>query len=80
MIVLNTRAVLGPAQEKLPDWHAALLQLKEQATQANDRQLVALLDAMVGLLDAGGNPAGLGADLAGDYAQVWQALIGSLGK
>jgi len=80
MIVSNTRAVLGPAQEKLPDWRAALLQLKEQAAQANDRQLVALLDAIVGLLDAGGNPAGLGADLAGEYAQVWQALIEALGK
>jgi tetratricopeptide (TPR) repeat protein len=80
MIVSNTRAVLGPAQETLPEWRAALLQLKEQATQADERELVALLDAVIGLLDAGGNPAGLGADLAGDYAQVWQAIIDSLGK
>ncbi len=79
-ITSNTLAVLGPASEQLPEWRAALLQAKEQATQADDAQLIALLDAVVGLLDAGGNPAGLGADLAGDYAQVWQALIEALGK
>lgn len=79
-IASNTLAVLGPASEQLPEWRAALLQLKEQATQANDAQLIALLDAVIGLLDAGGNPVGLGADLAGDYAQVWQALVEALGK
>jgi len=57
-----------------------LLQLKDQATQANNQQLVALLDAVVALLDAKGNPGGLGADLTGYYARVWQALIGSLSK
>jgi hypothetical protein len=76
----NTLAVLGPAPEKLPEWRAMVLQLKEQATQANDVQLIALLDAVVGLLDAGGNASGLGADLTGYYAQVWQGLVEALGK
>jgi hypothetical protein len=57
-----------------------VLLLKDQAIQANNEQLVALLEAVVGLLDAGGNPGGLGAGLAGYYAQVWQALLGSLDK
>jgi hypothetical protein len=80
MIGSNTLAVLGPVPEKLPEWRAALLQLKEQATQPDNAQLIALLDAVVGLLDAGGNAGGLGADLTGDYAQVWQGLIDSLDK
>ena len=80
LIGSNTLAVLGPAPEKLPEWRAMVLQFKDQAIQAKNEQLVALLEAVVGLLDAGGNPGGLGADLAGYYAQVWQALIGSLGK
>ncbi len=80
LIESNTLAVLGPAPEKLPEWRAMVLQFKDQAIQAKNEQLVALLEAVVGLLDAGGNPGGLGADLAGYYTQVWQALIGSLGK
>jgi hypothetical protein len=80
MIGSNTLAVLGPAPEKLPEWRAMVLRFKDQAIQAKNEQLVALLEAVVGLLDAGGNPGGLGAGLAGYYAQVWQALIGSLGK
>jgi hypothetical protein len=51
-----------------------------KTTQANNAQLIALLDAVVGLLDAGGNAGGLGADLAGDYAQVWRELIEALEK
>ena len=80
MIGSNTLVVLGPAPEKVPEWRAMVLQFKDQAIQAKNEQLVALLEAVVGLLDAGGNPGGLGADLAGYYAQVWQALIGSLDK
>ncbi len=79
-IVSNTLAVLGSRRERLSEWRMALLDLKEQIAQADEQQLVALLDAIVDLLDAGGNPAGLGADLAGDYAQVWQALVEALGK
>ena len=37
--------------------------LQDQALQAKNEQLVALLEAVVGLLNAGGNPGGLGADL-----------------
>jgi tetratricopeptide (TPR) repeat protein len=79
-LVSNTLAVLGPVPEHLPEWRSVLLQVKEQAEQADERELVALLDAVVGLLDAGGNPAGLGADLTGNYAQVWQVLVEALGK
>jgi hypothetical protein len=80
LIGSNTQVVLGPAPEKLPEWRAMVLQFKDQALQAKNEQLVALLEAVVGLLDAKGNPDGLGADLTDYYVQVWQALIGSLGK
>ena len=79
-LVSNTRAVLGPASAHLPEWRAALLQLRGQAAQADAHELAALLDAVMGLLDAGGNPAGLGTGLTGEYAQVWQALVEALGK
>lgn len=79
-VVSNTVAVLGPVPEQLPEWRAVVLQVKEQATQAGERELVALLEAIAGLLDAGGNPAELGADLDGEYAQVWQALLEAVGK
>jgi tetratricopeptide (TPR) repeat protein len=79
IVVSNTLAVLGPVPEKLSEWRATLLQVKGQASQANERQMLTLLDAIIGLLDARGNPAGLGAGLVGDYAQVWQALVEALG-
>ncbi len=37
--------------------------------------MTALLDAVIGLLDAGGNPAGLGQGLKGVYARTWQAVV-----
>ena len=40
--------------------------------------MVALLDAVIGLLDAGGNPAGLGEGLQGIYAQTWQGIVQGL--
>jgi len=39
---------------------------------------MALLDAVIGLLDAGGDPAGLGEGLTGVYAQTWQAIVEQL--
>jgi hypothetical protein len=39
-----------------------------------------LLEAIIGLLDAGGNPQGLGADLKGIYAQTWQETVEPLGS
>jgi len=44
------------------------------------RHLVTLLDAVIGLLDADGNPAGLGQGLEGIYAQIWQAIVQNLSK
>jgi hypothetical protein len=37
--------------------------------------MVSLLDAILGLLDTGGNPTGLGANLKGIYAQTWREII-----
>ena len=41
---------------------------------------MALLEEVIGLLDAGGNPAELGEGLKGIYAKTWQAIIEGLSK
>ena len=53
-------------------------EIRNQATAGGNRNMVALLEAVIGLLDAGGNPAGLGEGLAGVYAKTWQAIVGQL--
>ncbi len=74
MIAQNTVAVFGPAAEQQGAWRDTLLQIKSDATEKENAQLVALVDAVIGLLDAGGKPEALGASLTGIYAQVWQAI------
>ena len=52
--------------------------MKSQAVEGDAQELVALLDAVIGLLDAGGNPDGLGTNLKGIYARTWQAIVEQL--
>jgi tetratricopeptide (TPR) repeat protein len=78
MIVQNTLAVLGPGVDQLGEWREALPQMKSQAVEGDAQEMVALLDAVIGLLDAGGNPDGLGMNLKGIYAQTWQAIVEQL--
>ena len=54
------------------------MQIRSQAMEGDAQELVALLDAVVGLLDAGGNPDGLGTNLKGVYARTWQAIVENL--
>jgi tetratricopeptide (TPR) repeat protein len=74
-IVRNTLAVLGPAADKRDEWRNALTQMRNQAMEGEVHELVSLLDAITGLLDANGNPTGLGKDLAGIYARTWQTIV-----
>jgi tetratricopeptide (TPR) repeat protein len=74
-IIQNTLAVLGPAADQRIEWRDELIQIKSQAVEEDERDLVALLDAFIGLLDAKGNPDGLGANLTGFYARTWQTLV-----
>ncbi len=74
MIAQYTVAVLGPAAEQRGAWRDTLVRIKSEATEKGNTQLVALVDAVVGLLDAGGETDGLGGGLTGIYAQVWQAI------
>ena len=76
LIVHNTRAVLGPAADQHSAWRDNLADMRHQATAQGAPQLAALLDAIIGLLDANGDPAGLGQDLEGIYARTWQAIVG----
>ena len=78
MIVQNTLAVFGPVADKRSEWREELIQIKSQAVEGDAQDLVALLDAVIGLLDAGGNPAGLGTNLKGVYARMWQAMVEQL--
>jgi len=53
---------------------------RNQSKTMGDRNMVALLDAAIGLLDAGSNHTGLGVDLKGIYAKTWQEIVGKLGS
>lgn len=77
-IASNTLAVLGPAASRRGEWRTNLVELRNGATAQGQRNLAALLDAVIALLDAGGNPAGLGNDLQGIYARTWQAIVARL--
>ena len=70
MIVQNTLAVLGSAVDQVGEWREELTQMKSEAVEGDAQELVALLDAVIGLLDAEGNPAGLGTNLKSMYAQT----------
>ncbi len=60
LLVANTIAVLETRGEKRQEWRAALVQMRGQATEQGMCDLIALFDAVIGLVDARGNPAGLG--------------------
>jgi len=78
ILVNNTLAVLGPAASQRSEWRSNLTEIRNQATVKGDRNMGALLDAIIKLLDAQGNPAGLGQNLQGIYAQTWHALVQQL--
>jgi hypothetical protein len=75
MIVQNTLAVLGSAADKRSEWRDELIQVKNQAVEGDTRDLVALLDAVIGLLDAEGDPSGLDTNLEGIYDKTWQTIV-----
>ncbi|MFL5658568.1 MAG: tetratricopeptide repeat protein [Ktedonobacteraceae bacterium] len=77
-IINNTLAVLGPASNQRSEWRNNLVQARNSATAGGNRNMVALLDAVIALLDAGGNAADLGAGLKDIYAQTWQAIVENL--
>jgi hypothetical protein len=56
------------------------MQIRSQAVEGDSEELVALVDAVIGLLDAEGNPDGLGTSLNGVHAGTWQAIVERLGK
>jgi hypothetical protein len=49
--------------------------MRSQAIENGAEELVALLDLVIELLVAGGNPAGLGTKLTSIYTQVWKAIV-----
>ena len=77
-IATSTLAVLGPAANRRGEWRGNLADVRNQATARGDRNMAALLDAVIGLMDAGGDPAGLGEGLKGIYARTWQAIVEGL--
>jgi hypothetical protein len=74
-LVANTLAVLGPAANRCSEWRSNLAGTLNQATAGGDRNLAALVVALIGLLDANGKPAGLGENLQGIYARTWQTIV-----
>ncbi|MBX2998914.1 MAG: CHAT domain-containing protein [Caldilineaceae bacterium] len=74
----NTLAVLGPAAAQRGDWQAQLVQLRNHLIPRGDSETVALVDALLDLLAADGDPRGLGRDLSGIHAEVWQTIVQNL--
>jgi hypothetical protein len=56
LIANNTVAVLGSAMNQRSAWRSTLIEFRNQATAHGDRDMVALVDAVTGLLDADGAP------------------------
>jgi hypothetical protein len=77
-LVQNTRAVLGPAAHQRDRWRENLVQVRQQAAAQDDRPMIALLDAVIALLDAGGDPSGLNPNLTGIHAQTWHTILDQL--
>lgn len=74
-IIRNTLEVLG----SLTEWRERMLEYRTSLLEAGEQtQLVGLLDTVVELLKAGGNPVGLGAGLTGVYERTWQVLLSHL--
>ena len=51
VLITNTLAVLGPMQEQRSEWRDTLVHIRSQATEQDALDLVALFDAIIGLLD-----------------------------
>jgi hypothetical protein len=79
-ITNDTLAVLGPASNRRSEWRNNLVEMRNSATAQGLHHLVTLLDAVIELLDGGGNPAGLGERLTGMYAKTWQKIVGVAGR
>ena len=80
IIVNNTVAVLGPAADRRSEWRSSLVQIRNQAVSTPDQNMVDLMDVILALLDAGGDPDGLGDDLQGVHAQTWLNILAQLPK
>ena len=83
-LVDNTAASLDPAtaprEEGRDEWCARLRRLRRRARRWGNRQLFALVEAALSLLEAGGDPAGLAPAVDGLYAQAWQSLLHRAGN
>lgn len=77
-LAANTLAVLEPEVDRRSEWRSSLANLLNQATAQGNRNMAALVTALIGLLDANGKPAGLGENLQGMYARTWQVIVEQL--
>lgn len=78
-LVNNTLAVLGPAAHQRAAWLDNLAEIRQALSQRGDRATLSLVDAVIALLHADGDPQGLGHGLTGVHQQVWQAIVARLG-
>jgi len=80
LLVQDTVAVFRPVLDegKKNIWQDFLLRAEMKAIDDDNHELAMLLDAVNGLLNANGNPTGLGVGLTGIYAQTWQKIVSAL--
>ncbi len=74
VIAHNTIAVLTVAPERRPEWLAQVQQIAEQAKQAGDEEMVALLGAVARLLE-GEEATAIPMQAGGPYAACWREIV-----
>ena len=77
-LVNNTLAVLGPDAEQKVRFQENLQNLQEQAMQDGKPHLAHFVSELHKLLLADGDPAGLGIELSGIHAEIWNQLLSEL--
>lgn len=77
----NTLAVLTNAPEHRQAIRSDLVRGRDALRQLwGEQKMTALADALIGLIDADGDPRGLGENLKGDYRKAWRTVIAGLAR
>src|SRR6266487_5445776 len=84
-VIKNTLAVFTNSKDQKDVWRSDLVKARSQFMMVvpflpSDRGLVAFFSAVIDLLDADGDPLGLGDHLTGEYREAWHALIVTLAQ
>jgi hypothetical protein len=74
----NTVAVFGPAADRRGEWLGELDRVATQAQVEGRPRLAALAAAFAALVRANGDAAGLGQELTGIQAELWEVVVAQM--